>query len=62
MTEEGGRSHGNGWRIARWGTAAFLLMIPLVMMQISEEWDWSPFDFVIIGTFMAGGLLAYEIA
>ena len=62
MTEDAARTGGNAWRIARWGTAAFLLMIPLVMMQISDEWNWSPFDFVIIGTFMAGGLLAYELA
>jgi hypothetical protein len=53
---------GNGWRIARWGTAAVLLTIPLVMMRISDEWNWTAFDFVIIGAFMAGGLLAYEMA
>lgn len=41
------------------GTAA-ILMIPLIAMQFSEEWDWKPFDFIIIGTLLFGSGLIYE--
>lgn len=37
---------------------AAILMVPLVAMRFSDEWDWGPFDFAIIGTLLAGtGLL-----
>lgn len=28
------------WRIAAWGTAALLLVLPLVAMQFTDEVDW----------------------
>jgi len=37
---------------------AVLLAVPLIAMQFSDEWDWKPFDFIIIGTLLIGtGLL-----
>lgn len=35
-----------------------ILMVPLVAMQFSDEWDWNLFDFVVIGSLLVGtGLL-----
>lgn len=39
---------------------ALILMIPLVMMRFSDEWDWRLPDFVIIGTLLIGAGLMYE--
>lgn len=41
----------NYWQIARWTAAAALLLTPLLMMQISDEWHWS------IGSFLFAGAL-----
>jgi hypothetical protein len=32
----------------------FILSIPLVMMQFSDEWDWDLSDFIIIGFLIFG--------
>lgn len=37
-----------------------ILSIPLVAMQFSEEWDWKPFDFAIIGSLLIGSGLIFE--
>ncbi|MES2288709.1 MAG: hypothetical protein V4530_03150 [Pseudomonadota bacterium] len=54
--------NGNRWRIARWGGAGLLLMTPLAMMQVSDEWHWGPASFLFLGTLMAGTLVLYERA
>lgn len=44
------------------GTAS-ILMIPLVAMQFSSEWDWGLADFAIIGTLIFGmGFMFVHIA
>ena len=35
-------------------TAGLLLLIPLMAMQFSNEVDWSPFDFAIMGVLLLG--------
>lgn len=52
------------WRGVRWlvwGGLAFLLLLPLVAMQVTSEVDWTVFDFVVMGVLlsMVGG--AYEL-
>ena len=40
---------------------AFILMIPLVMMQFSSEVDWKLADFIVIGTLLFGSGILYEL-
>lgn len=38
---------------------AGVLSIPLIMMQISNEWDWGLSDFIIIGALLFGAGFAF---
>lgn len=40
---------------------AFVLLLPLVAMQLSDEVNWTPFDFVIAGILLFSTGLAYEL-
>ena len=61
-SERAGASAWNVWRIARWTAASALLLTPLVMMQISDEWHWSIGSFLFVGTLIGGVGLLYELA
>jgi hypothetical protein len=52
----------NRWRIARWTAAVALLLAPLVMMQISDEWHWTGRSFLFAGIMIGGAVLLYEIS
>ena len=57
--------HGRGgstWRIALWGTAVFILLIPLIAMQLTDEVAWDREDFVIFGVMLVAACSVYEIA
>ena len=41
--------------------AQLVLLVPLVAMQFSEEWDWKVGDFIIVGVLLAGVGFAYEL-
>lgn len=34
--------------------AELVLLVPLIAMQFSDEWDWGPLDFVVVGVLLAG--------
>ncbi len=51
---------GNPMRIPVWGTAAFLLLLPLIAMQFTSEVNWSGSDFLIIGIMLLAACCAYE--
>ena len=42
--------------------AALVLMVPLVAMQVTDEVNWSLFDFVVAGGLLVGTGLLYELA
>jgi hypothetical protein len=42
--------------------AALILMVPLVAMQVTDEVNWTLFDFVVAGTLLVGTGLLYELA
>ena len=42
--------------------AALVLMVPLVAMQVTDEVNWSLFDFVVAGALLVGTGLLYELA
>jgi hypothetical protein len=49
-------------RVGVWAiVVTILLMIPLVAMRVSDEWNWSLFDFVFMGTLLFGSALTYEL-
>jgi len=59
--EYGGR-RGSPWRIAGWGLAALLLLLPLVAMQFNEQMDWDAGDFIFVGVVLGGVGLGLELA
>ena len=42
-------------------TVVLLLLIPLIVMQFTNEVDWSPFDFAIMGVLLLGTGLLCEL-
>ena len=61
-TENTGRRRGSRRRIAVWGTAAFLLLLPLVAMQFTNEVNWDETDFIVFGAMLAAACGTYELA
>jgi hypothetical protein len=58
----GGGRRGSRWRIAVWGTAALMLLLPLLAMQVTDEVDWDVADFAIFGAMLVGAGGTYELA
>lgn len=52
----------NHWRITRWTAALALLLTPLAMMQVSDEWHWTIGSFLLAGSMIGGVGLLYELA
>ena len=46
MTTRSTHEFFNGWRIAGWGAALALLLLPLLAMQVTAEVDWTRSDFI----------------
>lgn len=51
--EQAERRPGSRWRIAGWGVAAFVLLMPFLAMQVTEEVNWGAGDFVFAGIMLA---------
>src|SRR5687768_13711801 len=61
-TDSGGGRRGIPWRMAVWGIAALVLLLPLVAMQFTEEVAWDLADFATFGAMLAGACGTYELA
>lgn len=61
-TQETAGPWGNRIRIAGWGFAALLMIVPVVGMQVSDEWQWTGSDFVFAGIMIGGTGLLLELA
>ncbi len=61
MQNQGAR-RGNPWRLAIWGFAGCLLLLPLVAMQFTDEVNWTGSDFAVFGAMLAIACGAYEFA
>jgi peptidoglycan/LPS O-acetylase OafA/YrhL len=49
-------------KMSVWAVVVVLiLMIPLVAMQVSDEWNWDLFDYIFICTLLFGAALTYEL-
>ena len=53
---------GRPWRWALWGSAAVLLLLPLVAMRFTAAVDWDETDFLVMGAMLVGACGAYELA
>lgn len=49
------------WRIAGWGTAVLLLLLPLVAMQFTDEVNWTEEDFIFAGIMIGGTGALFEL-
>ena len=56
-----GRS-GRHWRIAAWGSAAGLLVLPFLAMQVTDEVVWDLADFAFAGLLVLGVGITFELA
>jgi hypothetical protein len=54
--------HGSRWRVVIWGTAALLLLLPLIAMQFTNEMNWDETDFIVFGAMLFGACGVYELA
>jgi hypothetical protein len=53
---------GNRLRVAIWGLAAGLFLLPLVAMQFTDQVTWTAFDFVFWGGMLLVACGIYELA
>jgi hypothetical protein len=54
--------HRNRWRLAAWGSAAALILLPLVAMRFTTEVNWGPRDFAFAIALVLFVGIAYEAA
>jgi hypothetical protein len=59
---DGGGRRRSPWRIAAWGLAALLLLLPLVAMRFDTGVNWTLSDFIFAGALIGGVGLAFELA
>lgn len=49
------------WRIAAWGGSAALLAAPAIAMQFSDEWQWGPGAFLLLGAALLVCCVTFEL-
>src|SRR5262245_57031937 len=61
-TGDGGRRRWSRWRVAAWTAAVLLLLLPLIVMQFTDEVVWGVGDFVVFGALLLSVGVPYELA
>lgn len=63
MTSHERTTGGGGfpWRIIGWSIPAFLLLVPLVAMRVTDEVKWTASDFIFAGVLFCGVGVAFEL-
>lgn len=59
---DGASGGSRSWSRGAWGTAAFLLLLPLLAMQFTDEVNWDATDFIVIGSMLFAAAGTYELA
>ena len=59
--EKTGERRRRPWRIAGWGIATFLLLLPAVAMRFSDEVNWTTSDFIFAVVMIGGTGLIFEL-
>jgi hypothetical protein len=62
MAQHGAGRRISPWRIVGWGFAAFIILLPLVAMQFTDEVNWNGADFIFAGILLGGTGLLFELA
>lgn len=57
----GHRAADSRWRIAAWGLAGFILLLPLAAMPFTNEVNWTGRDFGLAALFLFAPLTVYEV-
>ncbi len=52
---------GNRWRIAGWGLAALVLLLPVAGLAVTGEMGWGPGDFLAAAVLLGGAGLSLEL-
>lgn len=60
-SETRGGGLGSPWRLAGWGTAVLLLLLPLVAMRFGDEVNWTESDFIFAGILIGGTGALFEL-
>jgi hypothetical protein len=60
--EAGGKRRWNRWRIAAWSVAGFILLLPLIAMQFTDDVVWDAADFAFAAALLGGTGLVFELA
>lgn len=60
--DKGSHRPGSRWRVVAWGTAALLLLLPLIAMQFTDAVNWSPADFALAAVLLLGVGIPLELA
>lgn len=59
--ENGAHRRWSGWRVAGWGLAAFLLLLPAVAMRYTDEVSWTAGDFIFAALLIGFVGISYEL-
>lgn len=49
------------WRPVLWAAVAGCLLCPLLAMQVTDEINWTAFDFIAAAVLLIGAALAFEL-